>query len=173
MSDDEHKIIIDTEEGETVELTVAPAPPEDTGLSVAPPVTFTRPGDSDWLLMDFVRYANSGLSLPITLMMGGSLVSGTLIGGAQWLERFSELTFDSLKGVSREIAEVLRGNIASYAEIYMREPEEDAPPASFVHLYNAKIYTGGKIVPTEGAGMLWRGRLSEVSGFNLGTLLAG
>jgi hypothetical protein len=49
-----------------------------------------------------------------------------------------------------------------------RQAIASVAPTSYIHLRNARIYTPGQ-PPLPANGMLWRGRLSEVSGWTLGT----
>lgn len=65
-------------------------------------------------------------------------------------------------------AEPLAG--AGQAEESSPEPrgEEAAPPPSYIHLKNARVYHGQSQIPQRFDGILWRGRLSMINGFTVG-----
>src|ERR1035437_4371519 len=127
-----------------------------------------RPEEHDWFLGVLVGLANHGTSIGITLQVGCFLVSGTLIGGAEYFEGFAS-EFSSMFD-KKEVAEGFRTAIAAGADHYKNIPEGEESLASYVHLKEARFFnTHGKPIPAN-RGVWWRGRLSEVSGFILGSL---
>lgn len=125
-------------------------------------------GAPDWFLAALVGIANSGASFGITLQVGGFLVSGTLVGGVEYFEGFAS---DFASAFSDpELAEEYRTAFAAGAEHYRNVPEDKRSNVSYVHLKEARFFnTSGKPIPGN-RGVWWRGRLSEVSGFVLGSL---
>lgn len=120
----------------------------------------------DHLLQHLVGVANdAGISMGITLYVSGAVVSGTLIGGGH----FFELMKEAVEGdnVNPKIKEGFGGMFDSYAKIYTAPPEIRSAP-SFIHLMGAKVFMPGQ-PPMPTAGMLWRGRITSVSGFSLGS----
>ena len=127
---------------------------------------------SDWFLQQLVRFSNDwGIEMGITLQVSGVLVSGTLINGKKYFEDFS-ISFASGFKSDSELAESFKSLIGSYKEIYTTKPPEDAdqPPPGYIHLKNARFIVPGQQAVPNPPGTLWRGRISEVGGFILGSL---
>jgi hypothetical protein len=111
--------------------------------------------------------------LGITLQVSGILVSGTLVNGKQYFEEFSILFADGFKSdQDLELAASFKTLIGSNKEIYTskRASESDLPPPGYIHLKNARFFTPGQNAIPNPPGALWRGRISEVGGFFLGSL---
>ena len=123
--------------------------------------------DNDWFLQRLVHIVNSGnISFGITLNVGGFLVSGTLTGGKEYFEGVAS---DFAGTVSdTEEAEKIRALFAKPGELY--SSKENQPSPSYVHIKDARFFnTNGNPIPGN-RGVWWRGRLSEVDGFSLGSL---
>ncbi len=131
--------------------------------------------ETDWFLQSLIGFANRwGLEMGITLQVSGMLVSGTLISGAKYFEEFAAQFAGGFKN-NAELSEPFHELISSYKKIYDVASEEDSdhPPPNYVHLRNAQFYQPGqKPLPTN-QGVLWRGRVAEIGGFNLGSLSEG
>lgn len=127
--------------------------------------------DSDWFLQQLVRFSNEwGVQMGITLQVGGVLVSGTVINGKQYFEDFSASFAAGFKSDS-ELAAPFKTLIDSYKKIYTsKPPNEDLPPPNYIHLRNARFFGPGQQAIPNPPGTLWRGRISEVGGFFLGSL---
>ncbi len=129
---------------------------------------------ADWFLEDLVRRANeNGLSLGLTLCVGGGLVSGALIGGREYFEGFADEVASRV--ADPEVARRAREFFRSPAALYR---EEGGPgrakasslvdPLSYIHLKAVRFLTaGGEPIPGKHGGY-WRGKLSAVDGFVLG-----
>lgn len=124
---------------------------------------------SDWFLQNLVSMANDdGFEVGITLTVNGFLVSGQLIGGRKYFEKFGTLFESAIKPEEKD-------SIASkYRElgesVYSDDLHKDDP--TYIHLNDVKFFqTSGNPIPSM-TGVLWRGRLSEVNGFLLGALTA-
>lgn len=125
----------------------------------------------DWLLQDLVRIANESgdFELPITLVVGGGIVTGKLIDLKQYFREFGRLWNRSGTDEGAQLEEYFRK--------FGEDPApraEDAPPVlyNFIHLKDAHFGGGLGLMPTN-MGFLWRGRLSQVSGFSLGAMMPG
>ncbi len=95
----------------------------------------------------------------ITLCVGGLLVSGVFITYKMYLQLL-------LDGRIHDILE--KAGKEGQIEWPLPEPEE-AP--RFIHLMDAKFRLPGQgPLPTSGSGVLWRGRIDRIGGFNLGEL---
>lgn len=146
-------------------------PAEDPKImpSVPPP-----PDAQDWLLEEAVELANKieGFSLAITLAVPGGVVTGTLIGAKEYYTRYGALWGEGLGGeAGRTVEEHWVQFGKDTHELFASEHPETSPlpPPQYIHLRDARYVIGTSIVP-DTAGLLWRGRLSEVVGFSLGTL---
>jgi len=135
---------------------------------------------NDWFLEELVARANeNGDGVSITLIMGGFLVSGSLMGGKEYFEALGQEMADSAKDFvdEPEHAEFYGKSFSQFADIYDEidgddEDKKPRPAPSFIHLSNARFYVpGGNPIPGN-KGVLWRGRLAQVSGFNIGILVA-
>lgn len=129
-----------------------------------------RVDDKDWFLQNLVNIVNSGgLSFGVTLNVGGFLVSGQLVGGKEYFEGFGSDFAGAFS--DSESAEYIQKSFAKHGEIYSSD-KETSPPPSYIHLKEAKFFnTNGNPIPGN-RGIWWRGRLSQVDGFSLGSLSA-
>lgn len=99
--------------------------------------------------------------LQLTLNVGGMLVTGLLINHEQYMKQF-------LGGFIHEIWE----KHGDKDEAKLKDAAEAAP--EFIHLESARFFVPGQHpIPTTGAGVLWRGRLDAIVGFNIGELREG
>lgn len=125
-------------------------------------------GERDWFLQTLVNIANkSDLSIGLTIITHGFLVSGEVIGGKTYFEKFGEemgtLVSETTEGISVSEHFKKMGD-----DVYSEEKIDDNP--SFIHFKNAKFFqTSGEPIPNN-RGVLWRGKISEVSGYSLGKL---
>jgi hypothetical protein len=132
----------------------------------------------------------------VVLTLGGLLVSGTVIPDWQWFDEvehaaraaFVVHTGGSIDdehggwaGLFEGIAESLakardehrkaRQAAAHLAERYRHLLARDSP-TTYIHLREARVIAAGAS-PLPAAGMYWRGRISEISGWSFGHLGAG
>jgi len=132
-------------------------------------------GHVDWFLAELVRRANEGgLSLGLTLCVGGGLVSGALIGGREYFEGFAGDVASSVADAT--VAHKVREFFRSPAALY--QPDEGLPggakassladPLSYIHLKAARFFTSSGAPIPGSCGGYWRGKLSAVDGFVLG-----
>lgn len=138
----------------------------------AAPLPETAYGQQDWLLQTLVDIVNATqVRIGITLQTGGMLVSGMLVSGKDFFEGFAA-NFASGFPSHDEGVENIKQRFVDFGDIYAPQ-EGETPmeyPPHFVHLANARFF-GAADNPIPGRpGVWWRGRLSEVSGFLLGTL---
>lgn len=121
----------------------------------------------DWYLQRLVTMANrAGLELGITLHTSSGAVSGTLIGGKKYFETFAS---DIASNWPSDNKELIREAFAKNGECYDEPYTEDERPPQYIHLMNAKLLTGSAAIPSN-TGVLWRGKISSVTGFHLGLL---
>lgn len=131
--------------------------------------------NQDWFLENLVNTVNnSDIEIGITLQMDGFLVSGHIVNGRKYFDGFSqEFISETAVGFgNKEALETLRQGFDKYASLYDKQDDSEDFGASFIHLEGARFFnTNGAPIPNN-RGMWWRGRISEVSGFILGTLNA-
>jgi hypothetical protein len=101
---------------------------------------------------------------PITLTVGGMLVSGYIVGAKEFLLS-DKLAFRHL-AQSDSPEEI----VPPVGEEPPNDPPDDS--RSFIHLRDVKFYSPGSDHPTPvpDAVPYWRGKLSAIDGFFLGTL---
>lgn len=125
----------------------------------------------DWFLQFLVKLANKNrFELDVTLTVGGLLISGTLVGARQYFDDLSEY-FASLftKGPNSEVIKETFKKIGDQCTCI--SPSEQTETPSYIHLKNAIFSDAhGKLISGD-AGILWRGRISEVQGFTPGKLI--
>jgi hypothetical protein len=122
----------------------------------------------DWLLQWLGGFINeTNLRIGITLTVGGNMITGTLISHQTYFERLANDFSTPFAVASPETQEVIHAKILSFNASV--DPEKTQAPIQYIHLDNARVYTGGdQILPDEGT--LWRGKLAAVEGFILGEL---
>lgn len=134
--------------------------------------------EPDWVLAGWVNLANrTGQSFPVTLVVGGSLVVGTIIGGKEYFELLGDQLGEAV-GLDDDAENIFRLEVDHYEELYRAEgesdeeeddeDEKDPPRTAFIHLKDARILHGSQQIPERFEGMLWRGRLASVDGFMVG-----
>ena len=128
--------------------------------------------NQDWLLENLIeKYVSLGVGMGITLNVKGTLITGTLCSGLEYLKGVSGVLAEGQEEGS--LGHAMAQVFASYTHVY--EKPDDAgedwtpPRVGFVHLKNARFLTPGqKAVPDNPT--FWRGRLSSVDGFTVGTM---
>jgi len=133
----------------------------------------------DWLLETLVNLANQfELGIPITLIVQGAVITGQLIGVKQYFTEYGSVLGQGFRGLSEEIAASVQRiftdtgdqSLVSLRDRNQQDTEESEPESpTYIHLKDTKFVFGSSLTP-EGNGVLWRGRISEVVGFSLGTL---
>ncbi|MGH8039278.1 MAG: hypothetical protein ACREPD_16185 [Stenotrophomonas sp.] len=124
----------------------------------------------DPMLLDLVLVANHGFGFGVTLTVGGVLVSGNVVSGRQYVQFILDEAIGN--GVQDETVRVaLHNRFKGYLDLYPVEVPDDQSTPTFIHLCNAKFYAPGSSdsIPS-GEGVLWRGAITDVSGFFFGVL---
>ena len=123
--------------------------------------TMMAPVDSvpltDYALGRIVKVINENkMERPVTLLLSGVVVKGTLIS----CDSYYELLNDFLEVASDETGELNR-------VLSDLKPDPHAQP-NYIHMKNAEKFISGSNVAVPGSG-LWRGRLSCIEGYEFGT----
>ncbi|MFI6334031.1 hypothetical protein [Streptomyces sp. NPDC050535] len=102
-------------------------------------------------------------ALPLTLVVGGAFLSGHLISHEAWTAEWAR----SLHGVDDPGAELLARFPEQVDEVVAAKQDHPVPRRlpQWIHLRDATGFagTGGNVLMP-----LWRGRLTDVSGWSLG-----
>lgn len=146
-------------------------------MSLEPTSSPSQPAASappaDVFLQFLVNLVNNGgqlKSIGVTLQMGGMLVSGEIVSGAEYFDRFAETFADSLSDMDTPARQSVRASLAELGDVF-RLPQPAEPLPNYVHLADALFFTADG-TPIAGQPTLWRGRSSAVDGFILGRLQA-
>lgn len=129
---------------------VSPDPAEDEEDLPQPEV--------DGILQMMVKLVNEfedKWTIPVTLVFGGGIVSGNVISRQKYLKL---------------MADVLK--MPSIASIPGPTDAGKRPPPAFIHLEDARLWNqpAAPMPTTKGPGVVWRGRLTQITGWSLGTL---
>jgi len=125
----------------------------------------------DWFLQYMVNLANQNeFQQDITLTVGGFLIAGTLIGVRTYFDDLGDY-FASSFG-SHEGSEQVRVTFHEIGEqCACISPSEKTETPSYIHMKNVRIFNSdGRAHSENRAGLLWRGRISEIQGFSLGLI---
>ena len=129
--------------------------------------------EGDVVLSELVRLADEqGLEVGITVYIGGTVVSGMLVSGQEYLEA-SALRLQSAEGPPETKAALDRFFRAQrdqqYASSGAASTEgEDPPPVGYLHLRGARPFDAKG--PYLEEGVWWRGRIDRIDGFNFGVI---
>jgi len=135
----------------------------------------------DWILRFMLELLNrsDGNQIPITLTVGGTLITGMMIGVKDYYCLLGSQMRNMMAGTVGETLETFYRSIGDKSQQQAKEEPQDEAQLfreksgpNFVHLKNAQIATPQGLVPTDST-MLWRGRVSQVQGFSLGRVRSG
>lgn len=120
----------------------------------------------DFFLSLLLSFADGVANLPVTLLVKGLLVSGSLITDKEYLESFAD------GSVHKTIHDVIaKGELKMPPEDELKKAEDESKKkaVTHIHLRDAKVLCGGHLPISVG---LWRGRIDSIDGFFLGNLSA-
>ncbi|MFB9463797.1 hypothetical protein [Streptomyces cinereospinus] len=101
--------------------------------------------------------AQSGAGIAVTLTTAGGIVSGSLVGSRVWAERWEDVVAEAVGGRADAEQLVLLPRT-------VQDSLEEGSLHAFVHLVDV-TFLSATATPTS---PLWRGRVSDVSGWSLG-----
>lgn len=130
----------------------------------------SAPG-ADAFLQFLVNLVNNGSqieSIGVTLQMGGMLVSGAIVSGAEYFDRFAAGFTNSLGTIDAETRASVHASLAELGDVF-RVPQPADPLPNYIHLSGALFFAADG-TPIAGQPTLWRGRTSAVDGFILGRM---
>ncbi len=145
--------------------------PGDSPSFAAPEAVEEIHAAPDPLLAILVEAANKfDADIGLTLYVSGTVISGILVSGKRFFELMADwLTAEGAQG----LADSLARPIAEMFSTPSTEPGDEEPAdlsAVYIHLREARVFASGSDKPLPET--LWRGRLSHVSGWSLGTMKA-
>lgn len=119
---------------------------------------------TDWFLQSLSNLTNTaGITFSITLSINGQTISGTLIGGKEYFEKFAE-SFSTAWPLDNK--EEIEKSFSKPAELYqIKDGKDELSTTDYIHLKDAQIQSGNNICHSN----LWRGKVSSVCGFSLGS----
>ncbi|MEU1790542.1 hypothetical protein ABZ553_32660 [Streptomyces sparsogenes] len=115
--------------------------------------------NDDALLEKLVRRADDEdceAPLPITLMIGGVIITGALLPRDEWLRQHMNLLSE-------------KDALTEFAKDFAKDMLRHEPETTHIHLTWTRIVTGGPTVPIDEHGLL-RVPLSEVGAWTIGDL---
>lgn len=127
--------------------------------------------DRDWLLQHLVTHINQtqDYSMPITLWVGGGMISGNLVSGSKFFDAYTE---EIVKNVKPEGKDATRSLFRKLGDRYYQPVDNPtATDTVFIHLLNARLWNPSGSTPSHGnPGVCWRGRISQITGYSLGEI---
>jgi hypothetical protein len=144
------------------------------------------PIERDWLLQRLVGMVNAssqegdaGLSLSLTILSGGAVLTGRLISYREYFKRLGENFASSLKGGKPDhldkVAKLfndLGGLVETKARAHAEETSREFP-MHYIHLADARVVHPNGMIPTEAPDRslsLWRARIASVDAFIFGEI---
>lgn len=131
---------------------------------------FLDPAMPDWYLQALVNIVNGkDIEFPVTLFVGGLIVSGQLVSGHRYFEEGLCEQFSKFFGKDQVGSDEAIKNLTSPGDIYRQPKDDNQPGPQYIHLRCARVFAPGQQpIPSEGS--WWRGRLASVDGFHFGSL---
>ena len=123
-------------------------------------------------LVNIVNNSTCEFEIRITLQVSGMLVSGHLVNSQAFFNSFGNKFTSAFEDSTH--AETIRKSFSEFSVITREGSEQQAHDAQpqYIHIKNGHFFnTAGKPIPRN-KGVWWRGRICEVGGFFLGTLIA-
>lgn len=123
----------------------------------------------DWFLEALVDEANmrNGEFIGITLQTGGAIISGMLVGSAEY---FKGVSFHFRDADEEPDPDTWGEWLLQRSEEFTFKDDEDLRPASYIHLRDARVFNGSHEPIPSNEGIWWRGRISSIDAFWLGRL---
>jgi len=126
---------------------------------------------ADDLLMILVGWINSvahetdvGLGVGLSVVVGGTVISGHLIGADDWLRKSAKSMNEGGRGPAASVNALLAKALDTWRANIAADP---APESAYLHLADVRILFATGVTPL--ARSLWRVRLDEVQAWQLGS----
>lgn len=123
--------------------------------------------DRDWILQAIAEWAKHGFNVALTLTTPAGLLSGMACSGKEYIEHLENIVLGNFTGDAKnEMSEVFKHWKSAYEPV--DDESDDGNEVLYIHLRDAKLLVDNRFVPASGT--LWRGRISDITGFSLGIL---
>ena len=137
---------------------------DSTKEEAAMPIDAPSLEGADWFLQNIVQLAKEGPEIPVTLTVHGAQISGFVCSG----QRYSDLIADLFASSDNPVHQKMGKWVDGFGEDFSRDSADGDGPY-FIHLHNAFYITAAGAVPVA-RDLIWRGKLSDVSGFSFGVI---
>ncbi|MGH2341116.1 gas vesicle accessory protein GvpU [Segnochrobactraceae bacterium EtOH-i3] len=127
----------------------------------------------DWFLIELIEdLASNNIEISITISIGGSIISGMLISGRKYFEEIA-LAVGSKSTQKGDICDVISSVWKSKTSIYSKSENSsedfELGEINYIHLKDARFHAPGQSSMPSGKGVLWRGKISSIDGFFIGS----
>jgi hypothetical protein len=152
----------------------APQAPQSEAPATDAKAARERMMRQDWFLEGLVAFVDqTQSSLSMTLSVGGTLVSGQLVGGKEYFEGMASMLGQgdvSASGSAQTKVQYLRKLFADTGTAFYGDKVERELLSKplYLHLKNARFFGGPSELNIQTG--WWRGRISAIDGFFLGEL---
>ena len=126
--------------------------------------------EQDSYLQGLLALAEDGTKVPVTLSIGGLLVTGHLISTQEYGEGGERVLFEAVEASEEGREERDAGKEAFLLRRQIYEDIEEGD--KYVHLQNARFYAPSGQPWMQPEGFLWHGKAAAVDGFVMGTFNA-
>jgi hypothetical protein len=122
-------------------------------------------------LVFLVKLVNDfGIEISMTITVGGLLITGMLSSGQNYFRTFGEEFAAGFPGDSgatfRELYSQMAESKYPLRKAKTENEETDSTHIIYLHMRNSHILlANGTMIPTDGEGTWWRGKLEAVDGF--------
>ena len=126
--------------------------------------------DIDSLLAELVKAAEQSpddrFRVSVTLNTTGGIVTGMLVSAREWGKAIVEAIPEDWKPDE----EPARTTVERIGTDPYADDEFDETAVDRIHLVEAHLISGSRVIPTGGQGFPWRGRMKDVSGWFIGLI---
>lgn len=138
-----------------------------------------RPHPADRAFNLLLLAAERGRHVGLTVSVNGSVVSGRLVGAVEYFRALADefMGSEGSTGMDELFAESFR-NVVDDAHRSVQDAltglmdgTDAERTVEFLHLTDARYVSGSAFLPHGRHGVLWRCRVSDVSGWSMGDLL--
>lgn len=116
-------------------------------------------------LETYISFAKAGVRIGVILMVKGLVITGDIISPEEYYEKLTKQI--PINENFPNVAETLKTILVRQVELHQKD--EKFEKFCYIHLDNANFYFLSQPTTKVAKGLLWRGRLSEIDGFIIGT----